>query len=74
MLDSTIQPLALDIQVSVREKCHRFCKCLRFLKSGFAIFSDFSGHQSLQALAASNRKSMTEIPLSVSYVFPVDKK
>ena len=26
-------------------KCPRFCKCLRFLKSGFAQFSDFVGHQ-----------------------------
>ena len=44
------------IQGEVRKKVTRFCKCLRFSKSGFAIFSDFDGSPKLPALSSSDRQ------------------
>ena len=46
------------IQGSVSEKCPRFCKYLRFSKSGLTRFSDFSGRQKGPALTARNRWSV----------------
>ena len=43
------------------EKCPMFCKCLRYLKSGFAIFSDFAGHKKQKALVARYQRIMMEV-------------
>ena len=53
--------------VSVRNKCPGFCKCLRFSKSGFAIFSNYAVHQKGPELSASHRKSMIHMSLVRKY-------
>ena len=41
-----------DIPGSVIKKSPKFCKCLRFSKSRFSGFSNFSGRQKRTAIAA----------------------
>ena len=53
-----IPPWLSDILPKVRKKCPRFCKCLRYLKYGFATFSNSSGYQKWTALSASGQWSV----------------
>ena len=53
------------------EKCPMFCKCLRYLKSGFAIFSDFAGHKKRTALVARDQRIMMEVNFRVRDAFLV---
>ena len=61
----------VSVIASVREKCPRFCKCLRFLKPAFATFLDFYGCQKLPAFSASFQKSVMVIV--TIYVEIIDK-
>ena len=56
------------------EKCPRFCKCLRFSKSGFVTFSNSGGYQKWPALSTSNQSSTMEMSLRVVDIVLLDKK
>ena len=70
MLDASDLILG-TILASVSGKCPGFCKCLSFLKYGFAQFSNSAGHQKRPALSASNQWSM--MVMETIYVEIIDK-
>ena len=56
------------ILASVSGKCPGFCKCLRFLKSGFAAFSNSAGHKERPALSVSDRRSMMVMATTIKSI------
>ena len=66
----------IDIYIlgAASDKFPGFCKCLRFLKYGFATFFNSAGCQKWPSLSASDGRSMTELSLRVGYIVLVDYK
>ena len=58
----------LQILCSVSNKCPGLCKCLRFSKSGFAIFSNSAGCQNWQSLSASDQLSMMVMATKINSI------